>query len=440
MPRRPARNQATAFFAALWLIFPALLSADTGADIYQRGITESGRALIGDRATPAPSTLFPCSNCHGERAAGSKESGITAPDITWGQLIQPYRKDLDGGRPRQAYDAGLFRRLLTDGMDSDGQSLTASMPRYVLSDSEINALIGYLQTIRTQNERGVTDDAIHFWLRLPYDPSLANAMSATVNAYISNLNQQGGIYRRQIQLHDFSAERAADSAFAIIDLRMLERQQSPSDHISLGIFESRDAGDNAYFLYPHPANSESMLQNLTVQTGWTILDADQNGMDELLHEDPANDIYTVLIHRHKSMPIEQLLNDLDQRQRYPGVLTDTVSLSTEQRAAIDDHPAPVYLLTPPGRESVLSAGRRQYVQLARKTGLSGEYLQPRLWALTLMELLVATLEQSGKQLTEQQFIITLQSHVDLRTDFGPPLSYSATRRVGNDDAVVIQLN
>jgi len=52
--------------------------------------------------------------------------------------------------------------------------------------------------------------------------------------------------------------------------------------------------------------------------------------------------------------------------------------------------------------------------------------------------LTATLQTVGKNLTQERFEQELQSHLDLNTVFGPKLSYSASRRVGNIGAVLKQ--
>lgn len=417
---------------------------DTGALIYQQGRTRSGQASLGNGGSPAPATLFPCINCHGPGAGGAKETGVVAPDITWPQLAQPYRRDPDGGYPRAIYDRSLFQRALTTGINSDGEPLSANMPRYELDDAEITALIAYLRGITAQAERGVTPEAIHFWLRLPDNPDLAEAMSTTVHAFTGQLNARGGIYRRQLQLHEWSQEQAAESAFGIIDLRMLAQQETSAEHITLGIFAARGAGDDAYFLYEHPAGFEQLQQEIVTERGWTIIDAARTGVariiERLNRQDTGEDRFTVLIHRSHSMPIEQLLNQLIDAGRHPGILTDTLSLSQMQTASIRHYPAPIYLLTPPGPESVSAAGQTRYSQLASQAGFSSDHLRPRLWSLALMQLLVTALEQSGKDLTADLFAEVLQRQVDLKTDFGPPLTYSARRRTGHSGGILMRIN
>ncbi len=426
----------------LWsLISTSHLLADTGAQIYQKGISQSGSAFIGHQKSQAPSSLFPCINCHGQRGAGSKESGVSAPDVTWSQLTQAYRKDPDGGKPRAPYTRQSFKRLLLSGINSDGKSLSDSMPRYDLDDREVNALIEYLQNITLQRQRGITADTIHFWLRLPDNQPLADAMFNTVSSFIESVNEQGGIYRRQLRLQDFPADQAEKNAFGVIDLRLLEQQQNASDHISLGIFKSRGSGDNAYFLYPHPADLDTMQSKIAAQNNWRVLSAGKAALDDLLAKRSAdNDRFTILTHLNEQMPIEQLLSTLQQAQRYPRILLNSLSLSTTQHQAIQLYPAPVYVLTPPGPESVSAAGQTQYSQLASQAGWSNEQLRARLWSLALMRLLETVLEQSGKNISEQLFADTLQRQVDLQTDFGPMLSFSPTRRIGNSDAILIPLN
>ncbi|MBL4673544.1 MAG: hypothetical protein JKX81_14890 [Arenicella sp.] len=67
-----------------------------------------------------------------------------------------------------------------------------------------------------------------------------------------------------------------------------------------------------------------------------------------------------------------------------------------------------------------------------------QHLSQGLWTLSLLELLTATLQAVGKYITQQRFERVLQSHVDLDTVFGPRLSYSGARRVGNNGAVLKQ--
>ncbi len=439
----PAGNASNGVrLAACWfasLVFSTQLPADTGTDIYQQGITESGQASIGAQQTTASASLFPCINCHGERAVGSKESGVAAPNITWWQLTQPYRKDLDGGRPRNPYDKRLLQRLLTQGIDSDGQSLAANMPRYDLNEIEIDALITYLQDIARQSVSGVSSDAIHLGLRLPDKTGLAESMTITVNALVDNINAAGGIYGRQLRLHALPQAPLAEPVFAVIDLSMSEHQSSMTDQVTLGIFESRGDSDFAYFLYPHPASYAQQQSTVAIERGWQVIDlVDESVLNQLNQSSSADDRLIAILHRQQSIPLLQLLNRLKHLQRAPIILTD--SLSPTQPASIKNYPAPIYLLTPPGPESVSRAGQLEYAQLARQSGFSDGHLQPRLWALTLIKLLTTVLEQSGKHLSQQVFIETLQSQVDLATVFGPLLSYSANRRVGSNSMILVQIN
>jgi hypothetical protein len=99
----------------------------------------------------------------------------------------------------------------------------------------------------------------------------------------------------------------------------------------------------------------------------------------------------------------------------------------------------VFGLQPPGPESVSETGQRAvFDYIDKDQGELVKHLSQRLWTLSLLEMLTVTLQAVGKDITQQRFERVLQSHVDLDTIFGPRLSYSGSRRVGNIGAVLKQ--
>lgn len=130
---------------------------------------QTGRALF----TGAPGVAeasgnlhrFPCHSCHGRDAQGGIEGDV--PSIDWRDLSRPTAV-------RPAYDAALFARAVTDGVDSGGRELSRLMPRYDLSETQGALLHGYLSGIDTDQRRGVAPATLRIGIMtLPGFPDLS---------------------------------------------------------------------------------------------------------------------------------------------------------------------------------------------------------------------------------------------------------------------------
>jgi cytochrome c oxidase subunit 2 len=90
-----------------------------------------------------------CVACHGTDAKGkaitTSLGKIDAPDIRWSVISQPIKKD--DGSTDPAYDATKFAGAVRDGTDSAGGTLDKAMPRWQVTDEEVNGLIAYLKTL-----------------------------------------------------------------------------------------------------------------------------------------------------------------------------------------------------------------------------------------------------------------------------------------------------
>jgi cytochrome c oxidase subunit II len=90
-----------------------------------------------------------CFACHGTDAKGrsidTKLGQFDTPDIRWSVISQPFPNDEGGTDP--AYDPTSFANAVREGIDSGGGQLDPVMPRWQLTDPEVNALIAYLQTL-----------------------------------------------------------------------------------------------------------------------------------------------------------------------------------------------------------------------------------------------------------------------------------------------------
>jgi cytochrome c oxidase subunit II len=110
-----------------------------GERIYDDGVGLDGRIAY----TEGPDWLrfagSGCAVCHGDRGQGLtvQASGVTgvAPAVTWAALTA------------RGYDEATLRGALTEGVDPHGREFHYYMPRWALSDAELDALVAHLRSL-----------------------------------------------------------------------------------------------------------------------------------------------------------------------------------------------------------------------------------------------------------------------------------------------------
>ncbi len=176
-----------------------------GKQIYLKGIGFSERpikAFVGDASMEVPGSSFPCANCHGYDGQGRPEGGIIPSNITWEYLTKSYDISHPGGRKHPAYTDGSIMRAIIDGIDPAGNRL-AAMPRYLMSQEDIADLVSYLRRLGKDADPGLTGTSIRIGTILPLSGSLAEMgleMKGVMTAYFEDINNQGGIYGRRVEL------------------------------------------------------------------------------------------------------------------------------------------------------------------------------------------------------------------------------------------------
>lgn len=161
------------------------------------------KAMIGDPPTEVAGTLMACANCHGEDGKGKPEGGVVPSDIRWEALTKPYAVTHPSGRTHPLYTERLLVRAVCLGIDPAGNKLHVAMPRFQMSHEDINALIAYLKRLGSEAEPGLSDSTITIGTVLPATGPLAEsgrAIKSVLAAYFDEINKQGGIYDRRIQL------------------------------------------------------------------------------------------------------------------------------------------------------------------------------------------------------------------------------------------------
>lgn len=180
----------------------------------------SGRLGIAQQQVPG--TALRCANCHGSDGLGRPEGGVRPGSVIWSELTKSYGHTHDGGRGHPAFDQASLKRALIEGVDPAGNPLDGVMPRFNISERDFRALVAYMKKLEFQLDPGVGTDTLRLGTLLPSAGrfgEMGQAVKGILQAYVHRINQSGGIYGRRLEL--VVAEYAEDRAAARRELRKL---------------------------------------------------------------------------------------------------------------------------------------------------------------------------------------------------------------------------
>jgi hypothetical protein len=173
-----------------------------GERMYRDGVLPSGESMTGLYAGDVTITgqQVICGTCHRRSGLGSSEGQAVVPAITSDILYQalrlPTRKPPLAPELRPAYTVETLKRAIRDGIGAGGAPLSTLMPRYALSDADLDALIAYLDTLSSAPDPGVTDTEIHF--ATVVSDSVAPAVrKAVLDVFAAFVEQKNGGTRNE---------------------------------------------------------------------------------------------------------------------------------------------------------------------------------------------------------------------------------------------------
>ncbi len=93
---------------------------------------------------------------------------------------------------RPAYNEASLKSAIRDGIDAAGNAFGPFMPRYELTDEELDILVAYLKTLSTDPAPGVTDQEIHFATVVPesVESETRKALVDVFEAYFDQKNTE----------------------------------------------------------------------------------------------------------------------------------------------------------------------------------------------------------------------------------------------------------
>jgi ABC-type branched-subunit amino acid transport system substrate-binding protein len=187
-----------------------------GKRIYLYGASERKTpitATLGEDANPLPGAAFPCANCHGRNGQGKPEGGIVPSDIRWTTLTKAYELVAKSGRKHGPYTERSLKRAITFGLDPSEHPLSAGMPHFHMSQSDLADLVAYIRIMDTDHDPGITADQVRLGVILPPRrmTEMHDAVESVVKAYFEEINRGGGIFGRRIEIRFLDCPEVAET-------------------------------------------------------------------------------------------------------------------------------------------------------------------------------------------------------------------------------------
>ncbi len=505
--RRPACRSRLACGLLLALLWPfpgwALSDAEQrGRQIYREGVSPAG-AEISAQLVPSgvslPGAALPCVGCHGKDGRGRPEGGVLPSDITWSQLMRPFRVSPRAGTHQPTYDLASLGRAITQGLDPEGNLLDGSMPRYNLNATDLDDLLTYMRVLESDLDPGIDERHLILGTLIPapaLGPGPGAAVEQLLHSYLNQLNRTGGIYGRRLVLEvetvqpteawPDAAERLLQRRplFALLAPVVLGQGRALSDWAErrrvpligpVGRFVTRHDASyrQGFYLLAGPPRQWRALQAYAAQklsaeqTALAIVYPDTRDLREVencRNEGQRHGWKRVLMVGYSAggatLPaqVARLRGEVDavlfmgeqpdlerwllaaQAQDW----TPLVFLTGAQLASPFALPARfkdrVFAAFPTLPVDLSAEGVRAFGDLHRRNRLSEQFLPEQLAAFAATRLLLEGLKRAGRDLSRDRFRASLEKLYHFETGVTPPLRFGTSRHLGSTGVYVVPLS
>ncbi|GAB5400990.1 MAG: ABC transporter substrate-binding protein [Aureisphaera sp.] len=456
-----------------------------GKDVYSKGMGMTDVKITAQMSgVSVPATVMACVNCHNADGSGNPEGGITPSNITWKELTKNYGGNLQNQRKRPAYTERSLRNAISSGIDPAGNELHNAMPRYVMSREDMDNLISYLKVIGDENDVGISNSTIKIGVSLPQNnkaPQGKNeALIKLVNAYVSNLNESGGLYHRKIEPYFFTnaSEMEAEEYFMVLGEgydyveRKINQSQTPG-LLSHSSALTKQGLQNPYGFYMYPsliiqstalidyAKSEGFL---TKDTSIFIAHEESSlvqGIVEYCKEQYSIEPTVIQLQKNNIAAIgahpkignndlilylggqqlgNPLLQHFQENEKSPYILVPGTIASInlfETPANIRNN---VFFGYPTWPSERTSKGKEMYQTLKSNYALSENWKGSQWEMLAQLTTVEEILKRGGKKLYKDKIKEGFEGLFRYYNGLSPALSYDLNRRVGSSLMYIIGLN
>lgn len=476
-----------------------------GRQIYIQGTSRSGKdvlAYIGDASLEVPASTIPCAGCHGLDGRGKPEGGVNPSNVTWEFLTKPYGLKHASGRQHPPYTERALELAITRGTDPAGNKLLPVMPRYVMTREDLADLIAYLQLLGKEGEPGVTETKIVIGTLAPSSGVLADfgrVSTAVTNALFEEVNSQGGIFGRRLELKIIETAETPSATRAKVEPVLKERQVfamsgaivAGSEKELMSLFSQNETPlIGPFSLYPQtgfPLNrhvfyllsgiegqARSLINfiaqkpqfknsNIAVIYSRNEFNADAVEAIKDQRKKKESKLPAVVEYaaggfdaadaareaRQGSAEIVFFLGNADESLAFmreaeklnwfPTVL-GSGGIGSGILTAPVGFDRKIFLSFPMSPEDQTVDGIKEFRTLAAKYNLSPTHLTAQISAYVAAKVLVEAIRRSGKDLSREKLIQMIEALHQYSTGLSPPMTYGPNRRIGAMGAYVVTID
>jgi hypothetical protein len=357
------------------------------------------------------------------------------------------------------------------GFDPAGNRLNPAMPLYQFSREDMADLTAYIKRLETALDPGLTETEIHVGVVLPPHermPDIADAIRLVLSAYFDRVNGAGGIFDRRV-IPQFAESNAASGwprTFALVASYIAgsEREAATFAAINrlpligaLTLYPQIDSPVNPYVFYLDeglPGECEALVRYALKHFGGRPARAAIVSSSDQISKDMAALVRASLLEKGWTLSGEDpasvtrvsadvifflapgaSLPDLTGSQAkflLPGSIAPPEVFDKSAKWGGRLVMAFSSLPTDPSPQ-----GMAEYGTLADEYKLSPARKQWQLRALACAKLLVEGLRRSGREVTRQKLVETIEGLQKYDTGFSPALTYGPNRRIGSMSARIV---
>lgn len=477
-----------------------------GKQIYVQGTSPSGKdilAYLGEASLEVPGSAMACANCHGFDGQGKPEGGVTPSNLTWEVLSKPYGLAHADGRKHPAYTERGLELAITRGLDPAGNKLQNVMPRYQMSAQDLTDLVAYLKRLGKDRDPGITENKITIGSALPATGALAEmgqAVKAVTTAFFTELNSQGGIYNRRVELKfvdtlDTPAGTRAnierlltdDQVFAMISafiagsekeiLPLLSERSVPligpltlypqtTLPLNRGVFYLLSGVDeqaramvafaakkpelkqaHVAVVYPQSEVYANVLKAIKAEGEKHRLAApqayeyavgrfDAAGLAKQLKQSNQD----VLFFLGSSEEVLSFMQEAEKLEWFPTIFLPSANAGAGIFAAPARFDGKLFFSFPTSPDDQDAEGMKEFRSLAEKYQLPKKHLAAQISAYAAARILVEALKRAGKDVSREKLIQVLEGLYEYRTGLTPAITYGPNRRIGAMGAYVVTID
>lgn len=460
-------------------------------------------AYLGDASLEVPGSAMACANCHGLDGQGKPEGGIIPSNLTREVLTKPFGLAQSFGRKRPPYTDRGLELAIKRGTDPGGNKLQNVMPRYEMTGEDMADLLAYMERLGKDSDPGISDSRIVIGSVLPAKGALGEmgeAIKAVNAAFFEELNSRGGIYNRRLELKVAEAGNTPAETRVNVEGLLKDEQifamtgafMAGSEKELVPLMAQQEVPlIGPFTLYPQtgtPLNRQVfyLLAGIDGQAR-ALVDFAANRPDlkkaRVVVAYPQSDMNSGVVAAIKDQckkaglsepqPVEYtsghfeaaatageckeincgavfFLGNADEAQAFmkeaeklslfPSIFLPGSGASAGVFSSPIGFDGKVFLSFPTSPAAQNADGRKEYQALAEKYKLPSHHLAAQLSAYTADKILVEALKRTGRDLSREKLIQSLEGLYEYATGLTPAISYGPNRRIGANGAYVVTIN